>query len=141
MKGGSRRFHVKCWELNAVTTRDINRMPSVSTRIDFPWEATVFSTIDAGSRYWQVDINSRSRYMMVFPSHHSLYRFMYIPVGLDNAPRTLQRTTGVTISASKCQHALIYLHTIVVFSCPAAEHIGYVKHVLTILRVAEVTLS
>lgn len=62
-------------------------------------------------------------------------------LGLRNDPGTFQQTMDVVLTTVKWQLAIVYFNAIVVFFRSAAEHIYHVKHVLTLLLHAGVTLN
>lgn len=57
--------------------------------IDYLGDAAVFSTLDANSGYWQMEIGECDRDKFLFTSYHGRYRFIGMPFGLRNAPGTL----------------------------------------------------
>lgn len=103
--------------------------------------ATVFTTLDSNSEYWQVDIEEADQYKTAYTSQHGLYRFFPIPYGLKNAPSTLQRKMNVAHSKVKWQFAQVYFDDVVVFSQSAAEYTDHSTHVSVLLKDAEATLT
>lgn len=61
-----------------------------------------------------------------------------MPLGLRNAPGTLQRTMDVIIKSVRWQYAHVYCHDTAIFSRTPQEHIGHLLKVLALLRDAEV---
>ena len=140
-KDGALRFCVDYRRLNAITVRDSYPIPRMDECMDSLGTAKTFSTLDANSGYWQVEIDPKDRDKTAFTSHHGLYRFIRMPFGLKNAPATFQRAIDVILSSVKWQFALVYLDDIVIFSPKPEEHIEHVKKVLMLLQDAGVTIK
>lgn len=66
----------------------------------------VLSKLDANSGYWKIEVNKEVRDKMVFTSHHILFPFRPMSVGLENAPETLQRVMKMMGTTVKRQFAL-----------------------------------
>lgn len=79
-------------------------------------EATVILTLDACSKNWNIEINDADKDKTASSSHHVLYCFVRMPIGLRNALHTLQHTMDVILYSIKWQLAFDYLNDIVVFS-------------------------
>lgn len=104
-------------------------------------QTTVFSTLDASSGYWQAGIDDVDKEKNAFTSHHGLYRFVHMPFGLHNAPRTIPPTMNLILSSVKWQFALVYLDDIVVVSKTAHQGIDLLHKVLSLLHSAGVILK
>lgn len=100
-KNGIIRFCVDCRELKTVAKRDsysIFRMKECNAIIG---EAAIFSTLDAKSGYWQIEIEKLDLYRTAFTSHQGRYRFFCMPFGLGNALGTIQRTMDANSATVK----------------------------------------
>lgn len=104
-------------------------------------KATCFSTSDANSGYWQVEIDGRENRKTTFKSHHGLYRFVRMPLDLNNESGTFQRVVDVILATDKWQYATVYLYEVIIFSKTAFEHLEHVRSVLRLLSEAGVTLK
>lgn len=134
-------FCVEYRKLNAVTKRDSYQIPRIDEYIDFLGKGAIFSTLDANSACWQLDINKADKNETAFISHQETYRFIQMPFGLLNAPRTFKRTMDVMLVTVWRQSALVYFDDIVIFSKSSQEHIGQVQKIFSLLRQARVTLK
>lgn len=94
--------------------------------IDSLREATIVSTLDENSGYWQIDIDEADRDKTLFMSRHGVYRFIRMPFGMRSAPPSFQRMMDVMPSTVKWQLALVYLDDILVFSRTPKKHTDHV---------------
>ena len=140
-KDGSLRFCVDYRKLNAVTVRDSYPIPRMDECIDSLGDATVFTTLDANSGYWQIPIAEEDRDKTTFVCHSGLFRFLRMPFGLKNAPATFQRAIDIILSRVKWEFALVYLDDVIIYSKTVTEHIIHVRQVLGMLRAAGVSLK
>lgn len=93
--------------------------------------ATIFSTIDANSRYPQIEVETPDQNKTVFSSHP----------GLQNVPRTFPRTSDVILETGKWQLALVHMDDTFIFSRTQGEHIPHILEVLTLFNNAGNTLK
>lgn len=138
---GSKRFCIDYRRLNAITIRDSYPIPRMDECIDSLGEASVFTTLDANSGYWQVEIAPGDRDKTTFTCHEGLYRFIRMPFGLKNAPATFQRAIDIILSKVKWQYALVYLDDVIIYSKSVEDHFAHVRTVLTLLQNAGVSLK
>jgi len=139
-KDGSLRFCVDYRRLNELTPRDAYPIPRMDECLDSLGDATVFSTLDANSGYWQIQLDETAKDLTSFTSHFGLFRYTRMPFGLKNAPATFQRVMDVILSSVRWQFALVYLDDIFVFSTTVEDHFDHVRTVLGLLKDAGVTL-
>ena len=140
-KDGTMRFCVDYRRLNAVTVRDSYPLPRMDECIDSLGDATVFTTLDCNSGYWQVEVAEEDRDKTTFASHCGLYRFIRMPFGLKNAPATFQRAVDIILSRVKWETALVYLDDVIIYSRTVSDHLKHVREVLRLLRDAGVSLK
>ena len=140
-KDGTMRFCVDYRKQNAVTVRDSYPLPRMDEFIDSLGDATVFTTLDCSSRYWQVEIAEEDRDKTTFTSHSGLYRFLRVLFGLKNAPATFQRAVDIILSRLKWETALVYLDDVIVYSRTVTEHMAHVPEVIRLLHTAGVSLK
>jgi Reverse transcriptase (RNA-dependent DNA polymerase) len=138
---GTLRFCIDYRKLNALTVRDCYPLPRMDDCLDSLGEATIFSTLDANSGYWQLDVADEDKDKTTFTSHRGTYRFKRMPFGLINAPATFQRAMDVLLSRVLWQTAIVYLDDIIVFSRTPEKHLRDLDVVLTLLEEAGVSLN
>ena len=126
---------------DAVTIRDVYPLPRMDDYIDSLGEASVFTTLDCNSGYWQIPIREEDRDKTAFTSHAGTFRFIRMPVGLTNAPATFQRTIDILLSRYRLQSCLVYLDDIIIFSKNKEDHLHHVEQVLAAMNCAGVTLK
>ena len=140
-KDGTLRFCVDYRKLNAVTVSDTYPLPRIDDCIDSLGNATIFTTLDANSGYWQVPVAPEDRDKTTFTTFMGTFRHKRMPFGLRNAPATFQRALDMILSGVRWQTCLVYLDDVIVFSRNVQEHLSHVNEILTLLRNAGVTLK
>ena len=140
-KDGNMQFCVDYWKLNAVTVRYSYPLPRMDECIESLGGATVFTTLDCNSGYWQVETAGEDREKTKFASHCGLHHFLRMPFGLKNAPATFQRAVDIILSQVKWETALVYLDDVIIYSKTVMEHFAHVREALRLLRDAGVSLK
>lgn len=92
---GSLHSRVDHRKLNAVTICDSYPLSRMGEYIESLGEATVLSTVDANSVYWQIEIYEQDRGETASSSQHGLHRFFRIPFGQKNSSAIFQRAMDV----------------------------------------------
>ena len=133
-KEGTMRLCVDYHKLNVATVCDSYRLPRIDECIDSLSNATVSTTLDYNSGYWQVEVAEEDRDKTTFTSHCGLHRFLRMPFGLKNAPATFERTVDIILSRVKWETAMVYLDDVIVYSLSVTEHMAHVREVLQLLH-------
>ncbi len=140
-KDGKLRFCIDYRKLNSMTVKDSYPIPRMDECIDTLGEARVFSTLDAYSGYWQMNVAKKDRPKTAFVCHSGTFQCKRMPFGLTNAPATFQRALDLILTKYKWQTCLVYLDDVIIFSTSVEEHIRHVDEVLSCLSSAGVTLK
>ena len=138
---GSLRFCIDYRRVNAITVRDTYPLPRMDECIDSLGDASVFTTLDCNSGYWQIPVAPQDRDKTTFTCHAGTYRYRRMPLGLTNAPATFQRTLDIVLSSFKWKSCLVYLDDVIIFSKDMESHFAHVEDILKALGQAGITLK
>lgn len=89
--------------------RDAYPLPSMKKFSGSLGDAQGFSTLNANSGFWRIEIDKADWENTTFNSHHGLYQPTRMALGLKNTPATLQHVIDNMLSHAKQQFALVYL--------------------------------
>ncbi len=139
---GSLRFCVDYRRLNALTVREAYPLPRMDECIDSLGDATVFTTLECNSGYWQIPVHPDDRNKTTFTSHFGTFRFTRMPFGLRNAPAMFQqRAVDIILAGIKWKSCLVYLDNVIVFPRTLEQHFAHLREVLELLKQAGITLK
>lgn len=99
--------------------------------LDSLGDAKVFTSPDCTAGYWQMPLRQEDQEKMAFTTHYGIFNWTTMPLGLTNAPATLQRALDIILSKLNWQVWLVYLDDVIIFSANAKQHIHDVDKVLT----------
>lgn len=116
--------------LNALTVKDTYPLPLMDYCSDSLGTAQYFTTLDANSGYWKVQVYPEDRHKTAFVSHSGEYEFTRMPFRLCNSPATFQITMDLILSQYTWQSCLVYLDDVIVLSKNLTDHIGHVERIL-----------
>ncbi len=121
-KDGSVRFCVDYSCVNSITKKDAYPIPLIKDTFVQLHGATVFSTLDLRSGYWQIPMAEQDVEKTAFISHCGLHEFLRVPFGLTKAPAVFQRTIEKVLSGLVGTVCMIYIDNIVVYGSNEVEH-------------------
>lgn len=110
---------------NTVANRNAYPILRMDEIISLPGEATLLSTLDAGSEYYQTELDDADKDKTTFTSYHRLHRFVCMQFGLHDVPGTFQCTMVIIFSSMKWHFALVYLEK-TVFSAKHCSNISII---------------
>ncbi|KAI4293155.1 hypothetical protein PAPHI01_2429 [Pancytospora philotis] len=139
-KDGSLRMCIDYRPLNKVTIKDQYPIPRIDEILDALSGAAVFSTLDATSGYYQVELAQEDRCKTAFSWKYGLYEFNRMPFGLCNAPATFQRIMNQAFQNDRA-FVLPYFDDIIIFSKTPEEHIEHLEIVLARLKGINMALN
>jgi hypothetical protein len=129
-KGWFYRFRVDYRKLNALTVNDFYPFLRMDECLDSLGDATISSTLDCNSGYWQIPIEERDMNKTAFVTHCGVHRFKRMPFGLCNAPATFQRALDMLLSKVKWKYNLLYLDDVIIYAKRLEEHFEQLDYVL-----------
>ena len=137
---GKSRFVSDFRELNKKTKSDTYPLPNIKDCIERMEGAKYWTTLDAASAYWSVELEEKDREKTAFSIPHGKFEFNVMTFGLRNAGATYQRMMDIILSGLPPDRVLAYLDDIVIFSKSFDEHKRVVDMVLDKLEAAGITL-
>ena len=132
-KDGSLRICIDYRKLNSKTIPDAYPLPRIEEALDALGNASIFTTLDLTSGYWQVEMDEKDKAKTAFTTPMGLYECNRMPFGLQNAPATFQRLMTMCLGELNYSTCLLYLDDIIVFSSTFDEHIERLDQVFTCL--------
>ncbi len=140
-KDGSTRICADFRKLNQVTVKDAHPLPHIQDVFDQLQGATIFSTLDLKSGYWQIPMHPDSIPKSAITCHLGLFEFLRLPFGLCNAPAIFQRTMNKVLSGLIGKCCMVYIDDIIVYSSSTTEHLQHLGAVFQRLRAAGLQLK
>ena len=90
-------------------------LPRIEDSLDCLDGATIFTSLDLQSGYWQAELTEASRPL-------GFCEYVWIPFGLTNAPAIFQHLMESCLGEMHLKLCIIYLDDILVFSKTPEEH-------------------
>lgn len=140
-KDGSIRFCVDYRALNSKTPLDGFPMPQIQDILESLYGATIFSTLDLKSGYWQVGMDEDSVQKTAFITKNAQYKFVCLPFGLKHAVATIQRLMNNILKDYIGKFSFVYLDNIVIYSKTVQDHFQHLKQLFAKLEVSLLTLN
>ena len=133
-KDGSLQFCIDLRKLNNQTIKDLQSLPRIEDSLDCLDGATIFTSLDLQSGYWQVELTGASRTLTAFTiGPLGFYECVRMPFGLTNAPATFQCLMKSCLGEMHLKWCIIYLDYITVFSKTPEEHIERLRCIWKII--------
>ena len=99
-------------------------LPRIEDSLDCLDGATIFTSLDLQSGYWQVELTEASRPLTAFTvGPLGFYECVQMPFGLTIAPATFQHLMESCLGEMYLKWCIIYLDDIIVFSKTSEEHV------------------
>ncbi len=116
-------------------------MPQIQDILESLYGATIFSTLDLKSGYWQVGMDEDSIQKTAFVTKNAQYEFVRLPFGLKNAAATFQRLMNNILRDYIGNFCFVYLDDIVIYSKAVQDHFQHLKQLFAKLEVSGLTLN
>lgn len=144
-KGGNSnawRFAIDYRNLNKITKSISHPLPRLEDVFDSIGDsgATVFSTLDLNSAYFQMELDPETKHKSAFITHEGVYEWNRMPFGLKNAPMSFQMLMSQVLRGLHWKIVLCYIDDLVILSKSFKEHLEHLHLVFTRLREANLTL-
>ena len=126
-KHDSWRFAVDYRKLNEITILISHPLPRIDDVFDALGEsrATIFSTLDLNSAYFQIPLDPETRHKSAFVTHEGVFEFTRMPFGLRNAPMSFQMLMSFVLKQLNWKFDLCYIDDILVFSPNLETHLQH----------------
>ena len=133
---GTYRFCCDFRRLNSVTRRD--RYPAVLVQdiFDQLHGATIFTTLDLQSGYWQIPVAPEDQPKLSFVCHRGQFSFTRMPFGISNGCQNFQRAMDEVLRGLIGVCCFVYLDDIVIYSQNPEAHAHHLELVLQRLQKA-----
>ena len=116
-KDSSLWFCIDFRKLNNQTIKDLQSLPRIEDSLDCLDGATIFTSLDLQSSYWQVELTEASTPLTAFTvGPLGFYEYVQMPFALTNTPATFQCLMESCLGEMHLKWCIIYLDDIIVFS-------------------------
>ena len=133
-KDGGLRFCINYRWLNKKTIKNQYALP-------LPWElfdrlggATIYSSIDLRSGYWQVPLRKEDIPKIAFKTCWGLYKFLVVPFGVSNAPAQFMNMMNNVLANYLDDFVVVFLDDILIYSKTIEDHVVHLRKVLQKLQ-------
>ena len=113
-KDGGTRFCIDFRKINAITVTETTVLPTPEEIFDDLNGATIFTTLDLLSAYWQASLDKKSRKKTAFITHRGLFQFNRVCFGLKNASAYFQRMMNKVLSKFIGKFCYVYRDDLVI---------------------------
>ena len=129
-------YRVVCdWRaLNNLTVKNRYPLPRIDETLDRLGGATVFTSLDLNSGYFQIRISPEDAHKTAFTTPIGQYEFKVLGQGLANSPATFQSVMNRIFAPHLFKFCVVYLDDIMVYSKTPEEHLKHLETVLKLLR-------
>ena len=137
------RFAIDYRDLNKITKSISHPLPRLDDVLDSIGEssATIFSTLDLNSAYFQMELDPETKHKSAFITHEGVFVWHRLPFGLKNAPMSFQMLMSQVLRGLHWKFVLCYIDDILVFSRNFEEHLKHLGLVFAKLREANLTFK
>ena len=121
--------------LNKRTKKDAKNLSRIDKTLDMLRGATVYSTVDLMSGYWQTELTEESKELTAFTAGPlAFYEWNRLPFGLCTSGATFQRIIEKALHGILHTDCLAYIDDIVVFAKSETKHLEKLARVFDKMR-------
>jgi len=124
---GTRRVCLDLRPLNAITKRDCYPLPRIDATIEALHKAKWFSTLDAQSGFWQLELDDSSAERTAFRTRTGQYEWCRLPFGAVNSPAAFQRWLDIVLNGYTHQFAQAYVDDVALYSATFEDHLRHTR--------------
>src|SRR5688572_1945590 len=128
-------------KLNDVTITHAYPIPIMNEELEKFKTAKYFTTMDAISGFWQVEMEEEDKEKTAFTTQYGLYEYNIIPFGLKNAPATFQKLMNKLLIEHIDEFVSVYIDDILIYSKTFEEHLQHLRKVFERLRYGKLKIK
>ena len=140
-KSGAIRPCADYRKLNALVKPDGFPLPRIQDCLDAVAGATLFSSFDLTSGYFQIPLREDDIPKSAFCCKFGHFEMTRMPFGLNNAASTFQRTMEIVLQGLQWETYLVYIDDIIVYVSSFTQHLQRVEQVLDHIQKAGLKLK
>ena len=133
-KDGKMRFCVNLKNLNRQLKFDSYKLPHLNEAVSSFDGMKYFSSVDACSGFWAVDLDKDSRPLTAFATPSGLYQYKRLCFGLSVSPAHYCRVMDMALGTLRYECCLVYMDDIAIKSATFEEHLKHIDIVMDRLR-------
>ena len=140
---GSYRLTCDYRKLNSITETESFPLPRLEDVWDLVGEsgATVFSTLDLASGFWQIQLDPETKHKTSFVTRNGQYQWEVLPFGLKNSPATFQAVMNEVLKDLLNTCVIVYVDDILCFSKDIELHKVHLQEIFDRLEKANLKLK
>lgn len=139
-KSGAIRPCVDYRKVNALVKQDGFPLPRVQDCLDAVAGASVFSSFDLTSGYFQIPLKQEDIPKSAFVCKFGQFEMTRMPFGLNNSSSTFQRMMEIALQGLQWEICLVYIDDIIVYGANLIQHLHRVDHILNRIQSAGLKL-
>jgi hypothetical protein len=128
-KNGKFRLVVNYIQLNKITVKDSYPLPHIEEVLDSLGGNKCFTTLDAASGFWQIELHPNSIAKSGFVTKYGCYTFSVMPFGLCNAPSSYTRYMTNILREYIGVFLYVFIDDVIVYSLDQESHLRHLEMV------------
>ena len=133
-KDGSTRICQDFRQLNEITEKYTFPMPEPQTLFDLLGGCRIFSSLDIGHAYYQVELEEEDKIKTAFSTKYGQYCYNRMPFGLSTAPATFQKLMHTMLKGILHKGVVAYIDDILIYARNKDEHDRILEEVFSRIK-------